>query len=449
MTKKRQIKLAAYLIGTGMHVASWRHPKAKPNASIDPAAFIQYAQIAERGKFDLAFIADSLAVNKESHPQILNRFDPVVIITAMAAATEKIGIAGTASTTYNEPYILARQFASVDHVGGGRAGWNMVTTADATGETALNFSLQKHWEHDHRYERAEEFVDVVKGLWNSWEDDAFIYNKETGQFFDSEKMHELQYKGKYFSVKGPLNIARSKQGQPVIIQAGSSEPGQRLAARTAEIVFAHRDDMEEAKRFYKQLKSRLPEYGRSEDELLILHGISPIVGETEEIALEKYNELQKGLDPYEALKFVSGYMGNVDFSKYPLTASAKEVEFPPVNSIQSQFLEMKKIIDEEDLKVGELYTRFFGAAKKDGFIGTPQQVADEMEKWFTEKAADGFMIQFPLLPYDLEDFVELVVPILQERGLYRFEYEGDTLRENLGLKIPQNQFIQKKQEIQG
>lgn len=449
MTKKRQIKLAAYLIGTGMHVASWRHPKAKPDASIDPAAFIKMAQIAEEGKFDLAFIADSLAINQESHPQILNRFDPVVIITAMAAATKKIGVAGTASTTYNEPYTLARQFASVDHISGGRAGWNMVTTSDATGETALNFNLEKHWEHDHRYERAEEFIDVVKGLWDSWEDDAFLYNKETGRFFDPEKMHELHFKGKYLSVKGPLNIARSKQGQPVIVQAGSSEPGQRLAARTAEVVFIHRDNLEEAKRFYKELKSRLPEYGRGEDELLILHGISPIVGETEERAIEKYQELQKKVDPYEALKFVSGYMGNVDFSKYDLTTPAKEVEFPAVNSIQSQFFEMKKVIDEEELTVGDLYSRFFGPARKDGFVGTPEQVADEMEKWFTEKAADGFMIQFPLLPYDLEDFVKLVVPILQERGLYRFEYEGDTLRENLGLKKPQNQFTYVKQGIQG
>lgn len=440
MGKERKMKLSAYLIGTGMHVASWRHPKSKPNASIDPSAFIKFAQIAEKGKFDIAFIADSLAINKESHPQILNRFDPVVIITAMAAATEKIGIVGTASTTYNEPYILARQFASVDHISGGRAGWNMVTTSDATGETALNFSLEKHWEHDQRYRRAEEFIEVVKGLWDSWEDDAFLYDKESGQFFEPTKLHELHFKGEFFSVKGPLNIARSKQGQPVVVQAGSSEPGQRLEARTAEVVFAHRDDIGEAKRFYKELKSRLPEYGRDEDELLILHGISPIIGETEEIAFQKFNELQKLIEPYESLKFVSGYMGNVDFSKYPLNTPAKEVQFPRVNSIQSQFFEMKKIIDEEDLTVGELYTRFFGAARKDGFIGTPEQVADEMEKWFTEKAADGFMIQFPLLPYDLEVFVNLVVPILQKRALFRLEYDGNTLRENLGLKKPVNQF---------
>ncbi|RLL43943.1 LLM class flavin-dependent oxidoreductase [Oceanobacillus piezotolerans] len=443
----RQMKLAAYLIGTGMHVASWRHQASSPSASIDVKVLQKLAQIAEKGKFDLAFVADSLAINHESHPQILNRFDPLILITALASATEKIGIGATASTTYNEPYTLARQFASVDHISNGRAAWNVVTTADATGQTALNFSREKHWEHDHRYERAEEFVDVVKGLWDSWEDDAFTYNKETGEFYDPDKVHELHYKGEYFSVKGPLNITRSKQGQPVIIQAGASIPGQRLAARTAEVVFTHWDNIEESRQFYQKLKSQLKDFGRSEEELHILHGISPIVGETEEIAQEKHNELQKLIDPHESLKFVSGYMGNVDFSKYSLDTPAREVDFPKVNSIQSQFNEMKKIIEEEDLKVGDLYTRFFGAAKRDRFIGTPTQVADEMEKWFNEKATDGFMIQFPLLPRDLEDFVELVVPILQERGLFRLDYEGDTLRDYLGLKKPENQFATEKDTI--
>jgi N-acetyl-S-(2-succino)cysteine monooxygenase len=438
MRNKRKISLALYLVGSGMHVASWRHPSAQPNASIDLKALQKYAQIAEKGKFDLAFVADSLAINHESHPQILNRFDPVVLITALSTATEKIGIGATASTTYSEPFVLARQFASVDHVSQGRAAWNVVTTADATGQTALNFSREKHWEHDHRYERAEEFIDVVRGLWDSWEDDAFIYNKETGQFYHQDKVHELNYKGKYFQVKGPLNIARSKQAHPVIIQAGASIPGQRLAARTAEVVFTHWDNIEESKRYYKNLKSQLKNFGRSEDDLLILQGISPIVGETEEIAIKKYQELQNLIDPYESLKFVSGYMGNVDFSKYSLDTPVSEIEFPEVNSIQSQFYEMKSVIERENLKVRDLYTRFFGAAKRDEFIGTPQQIADEMEKWVTELAADGFMIQFPLLPRDLEEFVEHVVPILQKRGLFRKEYEGDTLREHLGLKIPNN-----------
>ncbi|MFS0645773.1 LLM class flavin-dependent oxidoreductase [Siminovitchia sp. 179-K 8D1 HS] len=443
MAQKRQIKFAAYLVGSGMHVASWRHPSANPSASIDVKELQKLAQIAEKGKFDLAFIADSLAINHESHPQILNRFDPIVLITALAAATEKIGIGATASTTYSEPYVLARQFASVDHISGGRAGWNVVTTADATGETALNFSREKHWEHDLRYRRAEEFIDVVQGLWDSWEDDAFMYDKEEGRFYNPEKVHELHFQGEYFQVKGPLNIARSKQGQPVIIQAGASLPGQRLAARTAEVVFTHWDDIGEAKQFYQKLKSQLKDFGRSEHDLHILHGISPIVGETEEIAIQKYEELQRLVDPYESLRFVSGYMGNVDFSKYTLDTPAREVQFPKVNSIQSQFNEMVEIIQREDLKVGDLYTRFFGAAKVDRFIGTPEQVADEIEKWFTEKAADGFMLQFPLLPRDLEEFVAHVVPILQERGLFRLDYEGNTLRDHLGFTIPENRFVSK------
>src|SRR5690625_5238182 len=240
-----------------MHITSWRHPLASPNASIDVHALAQQAQIAEAGKFDFVFSADSLAINHESHPQIVNRFDPIVLSTALAGATEKIGIDATASTTYSEPYVLARQFASVDHISSGRAGWNVVTTADATGQTANNFSRNHHWEHDKRYERAEEFVDVVKGLWDSWEDDAFVYNKESGQFYDKGKVHELNYKGEHFSVKGPLNIARTPQGQPVIIQAGASVPGQRLAARTAEVAFTNWDNIEQSKQHYKKLKSQL------------------------------------------------------------------------------------------------------------------------------------------------------------------------------------------------
>lgn len=444
LTKERQLKIGAYLVGSGMHVSSWRHPLASPNASIDVDNLIQQAQLAEAGKFDFVFSADSLAINHESHPQILNRFDPLILSTALAGATEKIGIAATASTTYSEPYVVARQFASVDHISRGRAGWNVVTTADATGETALNFNRDYHWEHDHRYERAEEFVDVVKGLWDSWEDDAFIYNKKHGHFYNKAKVHEVDFKGKYFQVKGPLNIARSKQGQPVVFQAGASKPGQRLAARTAEVIFTSWDDLEQSKKYYHTLKKQLADYGRQENELLIFHAISPIVATTEAGAEERFYELLALTDPYESLKFVSGYMGNVDFSSYTLNTPAHEVAFPEVNSIRSNFAEMKSIIDrEQELTVGDLYGRFFGPARKDAFIGTPIQIADEIEKWWREKATDGFMIQFPLAPRDLQDFVELVVPILQERGIFRTDYEGETLRDHLGLQKPVNQFGQK------
>ncbi|MFJ7839805.1 LLM class flavin-dependent oxidoreductase [Lysinibacillus sphaericus] len=444
MAENKQLKLALYLIGAGMHVAAWKHPLAQVDASIDIKALQKVAQLAEKGKFDIAFVADSLAINHESHPHILNRFDPLIQITALAAATSKIGLGATASTTYSEPYVLARQLMSIDHISNGRVAWNLVTTADATGQTALNFSRDRHWEHDHRYERAEEFIDVVQSLWDSWEDDAFVYDRENNIFYDQEKVHETAFKGKYLSVKGPLNIARSIQGQPVIVEAGASKPGQKLAARTAEIVFVHWDDIEKAKAHYRTLKAQLASFGRTEEELLVLQGISPIVGDTEEEAIRQYNELQSLIDPYESLKFVSGYMGNVDFSKYSLDTPAIEVEFPAVNSIQSHFDEHLEIIKKENLKVGELYARLFGPARRDAFVGTAVQIADEMERWLKEGAADGFMLQFPLLPRDLENFVEKVVPILQERGIYREDYTGTTLREHLGLKKPQNRFTKSK-----
>ncbi|TKI70181.1 LLM class flavin-dependent oxidoreductase [Lysinibacillus mangiferihumi] len=444
MAENKQLKLALYLIGAGMHVAAWKHPLAQVDASIDIKALQKVAQLAEKGKFDIAFVADSLAINHESHPHILNRFDPLIQITALAAATSKIGLGATASTTYSEPYVLARQLMSIDHISNGRVAWNLVTTADATGQTALNFSRDQHWEHDHRYERAEEFIDVVQSLWDSWEDDAFVYDRENNIFYDQKKVHETAFKGKYLSVKGPLNIARSLQGQPVIIEAGASKPGQQLAARTAEVVFVHWDDIEKAKAHYRTLKAQLASFGRTEEELLVLQGISPIVGDTEEEAIRQYNELQSLVDPYESLKFVSGYMGNVDFSKYSLDTPAIEVEFPAVNSIQSHFDEHLEIIKKENLKVGELYARLFGPARRDAFVGTAVQIADEMERWLKEGAADGFMLQFPLLPRDLENFVEKVVPILQERGIYREDYTGATLREHLGLKKPQNRFTKSK-----
>ncbi|WP_431808398.1 LLM class flavin-dependent oxidoreductase [Lysinibacillus sphaericus] len=444
MAENKQLKLALYLIGAGMHVAAWKHPLAQVDASIDIKALQKVAQLAEKGKFDMAFVADSLAINHESHPHILNRFDPLIQITALAAATSKIGLGATASTTYSEPYVLARQLMSIDHISNGRVAWNLVTTADATGQTALNFSRDQHWEHDHRYERAEEFIDVVQSLWDSWEDDAFVYDRENNIFYDQEKVHETAFKGKYLSVKGPLNIARSIQGQPVIVEAGASKPGQKLAARTAEVVFVHWDDIEKAKAHYRTLKAQLASFGRTEEELLVLQGISPIVADTEEEAIRQYNELQSLIDPYESLKFVSGYMGNVDFSKYSLDTPAIEVEFPAVNSIQSHFDEHLEIIKKENLKVGELYARLFGPARRDAFVGTAVQIADEMERWLKEGAADGFMLQFPLLPRDLENFVEKVVPILQERGIYREDYTGTTLREHLGLKKPQNRFTKSK-----
>lgn len=439
MTRKRQIRLSAYLVGTGIHVASWRLPEAKRNASIDLEFYKKLVQTAERGKFDIAFIADSLAVNKNSHPNILNRFEPTTLLAALAGATSKIGLVATASTTYHEPYNLARLFASVDQISNGRAGWNLVTTGDATGETGRNFNLDAHVEHDERYRRAEEFIDVVQGLWDSWEDDAFVQDKENGVYFDPQKMHRLDYRGRYFSVQGPLNIGRSRQGQPVIVQAGASEPGQWLAARTAEVVFSHVKDFAKAQEFYQSLKGKLASFGRTPDQLHILQGISPIIADTKEEAEAMQRRLQELLVPEQGLRFLSGYLGKVDFSKYTLDTPAAEVEFPADNGIQSHFERMTELIRKKNPTLRELYALLEGGVN-DELVGTPEQVADVLEKWFAEGAADGFMLVAPVLPQGLEDFVDKVIPILQERGLYRLDYEGDTLRDHLGLRKPENRF---------
>lgn len=444
--QQRKIKFALYIVGTGMHLSSWRLPQAQANASIDIGFYQKIAQLAERAKIDTVFIADSLAIDDTSHSQILNRFDPVVLITAIAQATKKIGIVATASTTYNQPFNLARQFASVDIISGGRAGWNLVTTADATGKTALNFSREHNVRHDDRYKIAEEFIDVAEGLWDSWEDDAFIRNKETGKFYDQSKVHDLNYRGKYFQVKGPLNIARSPQGHPVIFQAGSSKPGQKLAARVAEAVFSHKKSFEEAQKFYHSLKSQLADFGRKESDLLILEGISPIIGRTQEEADEKIKKLNRYTIQKQALQFLSGYVGNVDLTQYSLETKASEVAWKTVDSIQSDFETIQRIIREEDPTVGELYERVSNVASDQSFVGTAGKIADTIEKWFTERAADGFVLIPPVLPDDLNDFIEQVIPILQKRGLFRTEYEGTTLRENLGLPFAENRYTLRRQQ---
>ncbi|MBJ6360215.1 LLM class flavin-dependent oxidoreductase [Paenibacillus sp. GCM10012307] len=444
MSAARQIKIGLYTVGTGMHIGSWRLPQAQADASIDVDFYKKIALEAERGLLDAVFIADSLAIDENSHSQILNRFDPTVLITAIAGATKHIGVVATASTTYNEPYNLARQFSSVDIISGGRAGWNVVTTADATGLTALNYSRKEHVLHDDRYKIAEEFIDVVKGLWDSWEEDAFIRNKETGQFYDPDKVHLLNYEGEFFQVRGPLNIGRTPQGHPVLFQAGASLPGQELAARTAEAIFSHKKSFEDARSYYQELKGRMAKYGRKENELLILQGISPIIGRTQEEADEKADKLEATVIQEQALRFLSGYVGNVDLTSYSLDTPATEVAWREVNSIQSDYELIQKIIREENLTVGELYTRISNVATNRSLRGTPEQVADTLTYWFENGACDGFIFIPPALPDSLTDFVDLVVPILQERGIYRTEYTGTTLREHLGLAIPENRYTKQR-----
>ena len=309
--KKKTVKLGVFLAGTGHHVASWRHPNANPKGNMSIDYFKGLAQTAEKGLFDLLFLADSLSVAKDSHPNILTRFEPLTLLSYLASATSNIGLVSTASTTYEEPFNVARKFASLDHITSGRAGWNVVTTSLAS--TAVNFNKSEHLEHGLRYKRATEFVEVTKKLWDSWEDDTLVIDKETGQFIDESKFHEINHQGEFFNVKGPLNISRSPQGHPVIVQAGSSGPGQLLAAKHAEIVFTAQENKEDAVSFYHELKGQLAAFNRGKNSLSIMPGLFPIVGQTEKEAKEKYEALQELIIPEIGLAVMGRYFGNVDF----------------------------------------------------------------------------------------------------------------------------------------
>lgn len=432
---KRKLKLGAMLHGVGSSMSTWRHPELPSDASISIDYIKEQARIAEEGKLDLVFIADGLYINEKSIPHFLNRFEPVTILSAIGSVTSNIGVVGTLSTSYSEPFTVARQFASIDHITGGRAGWNVVTSP--LEGSAKNFSRKEHPEHALRYEIAEEYLEVARGLWDSWEDDAFVRNKETGVFFDPGKMHRLNHQGKHFSVEGPLNIARSKQGHPVVFQAGSSDSGRTLAAKTADAVFTGHDTVEEAQLFYRDVKERAEAFGRSPDEILIFPGIGPIVGRTEEEAERKYQEVADLVRVEEALLYLGRFFDHHDFSVYPLDEPFPDLGDIGANSFRSTTDRIKRKAKEEGLTLRQ--TALQVATPKTSFIGTPEQVADKIQAWFEQGAADGFMIG-STVPNGLRDFVELVVPVLQERGLFREAYEADTLRGNLGLPVPENRY---------
>jgi N-acetyl-S-(2-succino)cysteine monooxygenase len=364
------------------------------------------------------------------------RFEPLTLLSALSAVTEHIGLVATASTTYNEPYHLARKFASLDHLSGGRAGWNIVTSSQDA--EARNFNRDHHMDHALRYERAREFVRVTTGLWDSWDDDAFLRDKESGVYVDPDKVHVLNHKDKHFSVRGPLNVARPVQGYPVLVQAGASEDGQDFAAQAAEVIFTAQPTLAEAQAFYAGIKGRLAKYGRSPDQLKIMPGIFAVVGQTEQEAKEKYDQLQDLIDPIVGLSLLSGLVGNVDLSGYPLDGPLPEL--PETNNNKSRLKLVQDLAGREKLTIRQLYLAVAGARGHRTIWGTPVQIADQLEEWFINDAADGFNIMPPYLPGGLDDFVELVVPELRRRGLFRTEYEGRTLRENLGLIRPTSQF---------
>lgn len=444
-TKPKQLRLGAFLMSSGHHLASWRYPAAQANGGLSFDHFRRIAQTAERGKFDMIFFADGVAVrDRDQGPEVLSRtghlvhFEPLTLLSALAVVTERIGLVATVSTTYNEPFHLARKFASLDYLSGGRAGWNLVTSA--TTAEARNFNLEKHPDHAPRYDRAREFVEVVTKLWDSWEDDAFVRDKESGLYFDPDKLHVPNHKGEHFSVKGPLNVARPIQGYPVIIQAGSSEDGKNLAAQTAEVIFTAQQTLADAQAFYADVKGRLAKYGRHPDQLKIMPGIFPVIGSTEQEAREKFAEIQQLIHPQVGLSLLAGMLGEVDLSKYPLDGPLPEIPHTELHQSRQQLL--LELAQREHFTIRQLYEAIAGARGHWQVVGTPEQIADQMEERFLNGGADGFNVMPPYLPGGLEEFVDHVIPELQRRGLFRTEYEGHTLRENLGLARPVNQFSQ-------
>ncbi|MBW4690888.1 MAG: LLM class flavin-dependent oxidoreductase [Lyngbya sp. HA4199-MV5] len=440
MNTPRQFRLGAFIQATGHHVSAWRHPEAQIDAGLNFQHYKEIAQMAERGLFDAVFLADSPGVwGGTPESQFRNgkvvHFEPVTLFSALSAVTEHIGFISTASTTYEEPYTPARKFASLDYLSNGRSGWNVVTTSNEN--AAGNFGLEHHPDHSQRYERAEEFVEVVKGLWDSWEDDAFKRDRESGIYFDPEKLHILNHKGNHFAVKGPLNVARPIQGYPVIVQAGASEAGWDLAARTAEVIFTANQTLQDAQAFYADVKGRLAQYGRSPDDLKIMPGAFPIIGRTEAEAQEKYEFLQSLIHPDVAWDILKRYYKEVDLTQYSLDDPAPTLP-TDTNNNKSRLKLVNDLATRSQITLRQLYLSLSTARGHRTILGTPESIADQLEEWFSNGAADGFNIMPPVLPTGLEDFVNLVVPILQKRGLFRTAYEGHTLRENLGLRRPDN-----------
>ncbi|MHC5745010.1 MAG: LLM class flavin-dependent oxidoreductase [Nostoc sp.] len=441
MSRSKQLKLGAFMRPVSIHTGAWRYPGALPDANFNFPALKRLIQKLEQGKFDAFFMADHLAVlnmpiNALKRSHTVTSFEPFTLLSALASVTEHIGLVATASTTYDQPYHIARRFASLDHISGGRAGWNIVTTSNP--DAALNFGLEEEVEHDERYVRAREFYDVVTGLWDSFTDDAFIRDVESGIYFDPAKIHVLDHKGKYLSVRGPLNIARPVQGWPVIVQAGASEAGRQLAAETAEVVFASAGSLEAGKAFFADIKGRVQAIGRDPDSIKILPGVLVVVGETVAEARAKRLHLDSLVHYDSGIASLNSALG-YDVSRFDPEGPLPEI--PQTNAGQSSRERVIALAQRENLTIRQLAQRV-GSYGGLAFVGTPQTIADDMEQWLTEEGSDGFNIMFPFLPEGLNDFVDKVVPELQRRGIFRHDYEGKTLRENLGLTRPANRFFQ-------
>jgi FMN-dependent oxidoreductase (nitrilotriacetate monooxygenase family) len=440
MSASRQLKLGFILHGVGRTWTDWRHPDRDSGASTNFKFYTQQAQLAERGKFDFLFVADSLSITEKSSPHYLNRFEPITILSALAAVTDKIGLVGTLTVSYSEPFNVARQFASLDHISGGRAGWNVVTSW--LGDTAANFSKTEHPAHEVRYRIAAEYLQVVQGLWDSWEDDAHVADKASGVFVDPEKLHRLDHQGPFFQVRGPLNIKRSRQGQPVIFQAGASDDGRNFAARHADAIFGSAQTLDEAQEYYRDIKARARGFGRDPAEVFVLPGIGPIIGLTEAEAEANYQTLSALGSLQTGLGFLARTFNDHDFSQYDLDAPFPDVASLGWNSQQSGSLKILAQVRAENLTLRQIAQRL--STPRGQFFGTPAQVAERMAAWFADEAADGFVV-FETMPGQLELFVDHVVPLLQSKGLFRTAYEGETFREQLGLPFPVNRYTAARQ----
>lgn len=437
---RQKMRLGAFFHPTGHHTAAWRHADAQADAGINFEHYKEITQLAERAKFDMVFLADNLSV-REGRLEALCRsavyianIEPMVFICALAGVTSRIGLVSTASTSYHEPYHLARRFASLDHLSGGRAGWNIVTSSQDA--EANNFGRDRHWGHAERYERAHEFTRIVLGLWDSWDDDAFQRDKSSGIFFDPDKLHPLNHKGKFFSVKGPLNVPRSPQGYPVLIQAGVSDDARTFASEFAEVVFTNHLSIEMAKPYYGQVKNRVCDFGRTPDDVKVMPGLIPLVGRTEAEAQEKFEQLNSLIDPVVAREYLSLLL-KTDLIDVPLDGPLPDLTLP--ENASWQFFNWVDLARRENLTVRQLALRA-AVGRVNMVRGSPQQIADYMQHWFEQEACDGFNIMPPYLPGSFVDFTDLVVPELQRRGLFRTEYEGRTLRDHLGLRRPDSRY---------
>lgn len=430
MEQERQMRLGVFVQAPGHHVAGWRHPDAVTDGWPNLGLMKHIAATAERGRFDMFFLGDGFATGYGEHPSTIGKFEPLTLLSALAMGTSRLGLAATASTTYAEPYHVARAFASLDHLSGGRAAWNVVTTAYA--KSAAVFGRQ-HPPHAERYAIAGEFVEACRILWDTWDDDAFVADKKAGLFVRPGSLHASAFKGKYFAVDGALNVPRSPQGHPVLIQAGSSRPGQALAARIADVVFTAQNDLSEALAFYRDVKAQVSRHGRAAGEVLVMPGVFPVVGRTQGEAEEIFAELNRNIDMAQAFTVLSERLG-ADMSAHPLDEPVPDL--PETEHLKSRATLLAQMARRDRLTLRELFYRVAAARGHLLLIGSPRMIADVLESWFRAGAADGFNVMPPFFPRQFDDFVDGVVPLLQERGVFRADHTGRTLRDHLGLVRP-------------